>query len=93
MGKNKHSKVMGFSNILGEAEIHTIPKTYEKWISIIFRVKQKSIQFPKYGKSEFTNYWKSIGKHRDFPYIFLPRRFRVDENPCNSQCLGMYKFP
>ena len=22
MGKNKHSKVMGFSNILGEAEIH-----------------------------------------------------------------------
>ena len=30
--KNKHSKVMGFSNILGEAEIHTIPKTWEKWI-------------------------------------------------------------
>ena len=25
MGKNKHSKVMSFSNILGEAEIHTIP--------------------------------------------------------------------
>ena len=27
---NKHSKVMGFSNILDEAEIHTIPKVWEK---------------------------------------------------------------
>ena len=25
--KNKHLKVMGFSDILGEAEIHKIPKT------------------------------------------------------------------
>ena len=23
----------------------------------------------------------------------LPHRFRVSENPCNPQCLGMYKFP
>ena len=30
MGKNKHSKVMGLSNTLGEAEIHTIPKIWEK---------------------------------------------------------------
>ena len=26
LGKSKHSKVIGFSTILGEAEIHTIPK-------------------------------------------------------------------
>ena len=30
MGKHKHSKVMSFSNILGEAKIHTILKTLEK---------------------------------------------------------------
>ena len=30
MGKNKHSKVMDFSNIFGEAEIHAIPKIWEK---------------------------------------------------------------
>ena len=30
MGKSKYSKVMGFSNILGEAEIHTISKVWEK---------------------------------------------------------------
>ena len=35
---------MGFLNILGEAEIHTIPKIWEKWIPIVrenkhFKVK------------------------------------------------------
>ena len=35
MGKNKYLKVMGFTYILGEAEIHTIPKTWEKRIPII----------------------------------------------------------
>ena len=32
-------------------------------------------------------------KHRDFPYSSLPRRFRDGEKPCNSQYLGMYRFP
>ena len=35
MGKHKHFKFMAFLNILDEAEIHTITKTWEKWISII----------------------------------------------------------
>ena len=29
-GKNKDSEVMDFSTFLGEAEIHTIPKIWEK---------------------------------------------------------------
>ena len=29
MGKHKHFKLMGFLIILGEAEIDTIPKTWE----------------------------------------------------------------
>ena len=32
-----------------------------------------------------------MGKYRDFSYSLLPRGFRFNENPCNSQCLGMYK--
>ena len=47
MGKNKHSKVMGFSNILGEAQIHTVPKTREKWISIVRE---------KHGKTYILNF-------------------------------------
>ena len=30
MGKHKHFQFMGFLNFSGEAEIHTIPKTWEK---------------------------------------------------------------
>ena len=35
MGKHKHFKFMGFLNISYEAEIHTIPRTREKWVPII----------------------------------------------------------
>ena len=42
MGKHKHFKFMGFLNILGEAEVHAVPKI---------------------GKSKFTEYRKSMGKH------------------------------
>ena len=31
--KNKHSKVMGFLIILGEAEIHTVPKIWKREFS------------------------------------------------------------
>ena len=47
MRKNNDSKVMCFSNILGEAEIHTIPKIWEKWISIVRE---------KYGKTHILRY-------------------------------------
>ena len=35
MGKQKHFKVKGFLNFLYESEIHAVPKTCEKWISIV----------------------------------------------------------
>ena len=44
---------------MGKMNSHNTGKVWEKtslpklWISQIFWVKQKSIQFPKYGKSEF----------------------------------------
>ena len=49
MGKHKHSKVMGFSNILREAEIHRIPKTWGKWISIVQVKHGKTQTFQTYG--------------------------------------------
>ena len=80
--KTKNSKVMGFSNILDEAEIHRIPKIWKKWIrtvrekyektktiqklsvSEIFHLKQKSMQFPKHGKTVFSLYRKNMRKHK-----------------------------
>ena len=45
---------------MGKVNSHNMEKVWEKtnipelWISQIFWVKQKSIKFPKYGKSEFS---------------------------------------
>ena len=80
---------------MGKVNSHSLGNVWEKtnirklWVSQIFTVRQKSMQFSKHGKSEFTKNGKSMGKHINFPYYSPPRRFRVDENPCNSQCLGM----
>ena len=47
----KHFKVKSFWNFLLEAEIHAVPNTWEKWISIV----QK-----KYGKTQtISNLWIS----------------------------------
>ena len=35
MEKHKHFKFMGFLNISDEAEIHAIPRTWEKWMPMI----------------------------------------------------------
>ena len=45
--EHKRFKFMGFLNILDEAEIHTIPKTWEKWIPIIRKKYGKKANFPK----------------------------------------------
>ena len=46
MGKHKHFKFMVFLNISDEAEIHTIPKTWEKWIPIIREKYGKKANIP-----------------------------------------------
>ena len=44
---------------MGKVDLHSMKKAWENtnisnlWVSEIFWVKQKPIQFPKYGKSEF----------------------------------------
>ena len=48
MGKHKPFKFMGFLNMLGEAEIHTTPKRWEKCISIVRETHGKQT-FQTYG--------------------------------------------
>ena len=59
MGKQKHFKFMRFSHISGEAEIHTVPKTWGKWISIVRRKCGKTQTFQSYG------FLKYFGLHRN----------------------------
>ena len=43
MENPKHFKIKGFLNVLLEAEVHAVPKTWKKWISIVQE---------KYGKTQ-----------------------------------------
>ena len=47
--EKKYPKLMGFSNIWGEVEIHTIPKTWEKWISVAREKYGRTQTFQIYG--------------------------------------------
>ena len=47
--KHKHFKFMDFLNISGEAEIHTIPKTWRKRISIVREKYGKTLTFQIHG--------------------------------------------
>ena len=49
MGKHEHFKVKGFWNFLLEAEIHAVPNTWEKWISITREKYGKKQMFQIYG--------------------------------------------
>ena len=51
-GKKKHSKVMCFSTILNEAEIHTIPKIWKKRIPIVRENMEKHKHFKVMGFSD-----------------------------------------
>ena len=53
MGKPKRFKFMDFLNTFGKAVIHTIPKTWEKWISIVREKYGKTQTFQIYGFLKF----------------------------------------
>ena len=55
MWKHKHFKVKFFWNISLDAEIHAVPKIWEKWISIIQEKHEKTQTFQIYG---FLNYFE-----------------------------------
>ena len=55
MGKHKHFKVKGFLIFSYEAEIiHAVPKSWEKWISILREKHGKTQTFQIY---EFLKYF------------------------------------
>ena len=56
----KNSKFMGFLNISGEAEIHAIPKTWEKWNSIAWGRHWKTQIFQIYGFLKYFGLSRSI---------------------------------
>ena len=66
MGKHKHSKVKGFLQILHEAEIYAIPKTWDEWTSIVWQKYVKKQTFQNYG-------FKNISHEAEIYTIPKPR--------------------
>ena len=62
MGKQKRFKFMDFLNISGKAEIHTISKTWVKWISIVCKKYGKTQTFQIYG---FLKYLRLYRNHKN----------------------------
>ena len=60
MWKNKYLKVMGFSNILGEAEIIANPKTYKKWITIVWEKYGEKQTFQIYGFIKYFEWSRNL---------------------------------
>ena len=61
MGKQKRFKFMGFLNISGEAEIHTIPKIWEKWIYIVQEKYGKTQKSPIFfTTSQILSWWEPM---------------------------------
>ena len=94
---------MGFSNILGEAEIHKIPKIWGKWIPIVRKKYEKTQIFQSLVLLKFSSWirnpWSCHNMLKvDFHYTgkvwvtfqiygFL-KYFGWSRNPCNSQNMG-----
>ena len=73
MGKQKYFKFIGFLNILGKAEIHTIPKTWGKCISIVREKYGKRQRFQIYGFLKYfglsRNLLKSQNMRKAIPIV------------------------
>ena len=60
---------------MGKMNFHSKGKVWENtsisnlFFFLIFYMKQKSIWFPKHGKSRFPWYEKSMGKHKHFKFM------------------------
>ena len=60
MGEHKHFKVKGFLQFSLEAEIHAVPKTWKKQISIVREKYGKTQTFQIYG---FVKFFFFLLKH------------------------------
>ena len=77
--KIKHSKVMDFTTILGKAEIHTIPKIWEKWISIVREKYGKTQTFQSNGFLEYFGWSRNPYNFQNTGKMNLRSRGKVRE--------------
>ena len=80
MGKHKHFKFMVLLNISDEAEIHTIPKTWEKWIPIIREKYGKKQTFQSNGFLKYFGWSRNPYNSQNMGKVNLHSTGKVREN-------------
>ena len=80
MGKHKHFKFMVFLNILGKAEIHKIPKRWEKWISLVWEKHGKTQTFQIYGFFKYVGWSRNPYNSQNMEKVNLLSTGKVWEN-------------
>ena len=88
MGKHKHFKFMGFLNISGEAEIHTIPKTCGKWISIVREKCRKTQTFQSYGFLKYFEWHRNPYNSQNMEKVDFHSTGKVRQNTKNFKFMG-----
>ena len=80
MEKHKHFKFVGFLNILDEAEIHTIARTWEKWISIIREKYGEKQTFQSNGFLKYFGWSRNPYNSQNMGKVNLHSTGKVREN-------------
>ena len=88
MGKDKYSKVMGFSNILGGTEFHTIPKIWEKLISIVREKYGKTQTFQIYGFLKYFGWSRNPYNHQNMGKVNFHNTGKVWEKNKHPKVMG-----
>ena len=71
---------MGFLNISGEAEIHTIPKTCGKWISIVREKCGKTQTLQSYGFYKYFGWHRNLYNSQNLGKVNFHSMWKVQEN-------------
>ena len=80
MKKQKHFKFLGFSTILSEAEIHTIPKIWKKWIPIVREKYGKTQTFQSNGFLKYFGWSRNPYNSQNMGKVNLHSTGKVREN-------------
>ena len=88
MRKQKHFRVKCFWNFSLDAEIHAVPKTWEKWISIIREKYGKTETFQIYGFLKYFGWSRNPYNSQNLGKVNFHNTGKVWEKNKHSKVMG-----
>ena len=92
MEKHKHFKVQSFLDFSYEAEIHAVPKTWKKWISIVRKQHEKTQTFQICGFLKYFGWSRNPYNSQNMGKVNFHSTEKVWENTNISNISNIYGF-